>query len=503
VKDNNRKVNEKRDIQNKVGRATLKVNKLDANDPDHVMMIEKAVKDVNEAISSKRKGGDNTDTDTPTPTSPKKRGSAAKPSSNLKGKSSSANTPSKAAPSSPKESPPLSLKRKRRSITAKNYAEGDEISTEDSNGSEFDGADDDTPRAKRSTVKRVTTIQARGDISFPTPANRLLTIPRNPTFQTSSGSNSMLDSSSSGSGPYIQSQDAVGSGSDGSYQGVSGPGFNNHSQTVSDAVCNNPFPGNFQSGFTNKSQVEFDFDFDFDNPFQVAPGSSGSAFNNQSSVAMDLGYNGYGGVSQNASGSGAGLNNPSQVTLVSQFNGYSLMPSGHAMGGRSRGSLMVAYLPHLASDNGDSSRLDYKLTLCQLLQVPNELASHYTLEELRLYARAYNRQFAANFWELTGADGQKYLCKGFRLYPSHGATIPHFCYLNSGFAYLAVSRGDLNNDCTINHNSRHRGGFSTGGDALLNMALGVIENTFGLHAQYHPDPRYHADNLDIIVVETK
>jgi hypothetical protein len=53
-------------------------------------------------------------------------------------------------------------------------------------------------------------------------------------------------------------------------------------------------------------------------------------------------------------------------------------------------------------------------------------------------------------------------------------------------AYLAVARGDLHTNATLNRESPHIGGFSTHGDVEKDMALGVIDNPFGLHPQKIP-----------------
>lgn len=67
-------------------------------------------------------------------------------------------TPAKADATVENESSPLSLKRKRRSVSAKNYKLDDNPSTEDSDVSEYD---DDIARSKPSSAKKVTTDSSR------------------------------------------------------------------------------------------------------------------------------------------------------------------------------------------------------------------------------------------------------------------------------------------------------------------------------------------------------
>ena len=137
-------------------------------------------------------------------------------------------------------------------------------------------------------------------------------------------------------------------------------------------------------------------------------------------------------------------------------------------------------VPEKASDNGDPSKMQYKLVLCEILNVHRSLMYHYTLEEFRMYGRAYNRQFWHDSWEITVDDGKKFKCLTHLLISPNNGTIAHFAMYCHKFAYLAICRGDLNPDTTFNERSPNLNGFVTNGNNLFNMALGVIPNPLGM-----------------------
>jgi len=135
-----------------------------------------------------------------------------------------------------------------------------------------------------------------------------------------------------------------------------------------------------------------------------------------------------------------------------------------------------------ASDVEEDQKMKFKETICKILQVDKSFAESYSLEELRFYARAYNVQFATDDWQLTMGNTEVATCKMQRVITSKGI-IHHFAHVLPKFCPLAIARGDLNPDSTVNFHSRYMSGFSTDGDVHEDQALGVLPNPFGLHDQ--------------------
>ena len=294
--------------------------------------------------------------------------------------------------SSPLETTPLSLKRKRRAVTSKNYKEDEDDESEDTDISEYKEEGEAT--GGKGSAKRPTTKSSRAMAPSPTP-----TRPR---------------------------------------------------AAARKQYAEKCLPG------THPARTQ-------------SQGGLQSAFGDQA----------------HASGSGAD----------DQPLGSNSEPSGQHQGSLSSGSHSQLHsvtssqssaarkpytIPGPADDNADDGKMEYKLILCDLLQVDRQLAQIYTLQEFRTYARAYNLQFASKPWEMTTHDGGKYTCMMFRIRLPNGTYIAHFCFFLFKLAHLAVGRGDLNPDATFNHHSPHIAGFSTNGDARLDMALGVIPNPFGM-----------------------
>jgi len=148
------------------------------------------------------------------------------------------------------------------------------------------------------------------------------------------------------------------------------------------------------------------------------------------------------------------------------------------LGRRNRRSTLSSVVH--ASELEEEDKMKHKEIICDILQVDRTHAQTYSLEDLRFYARAYNIQFAADDWFLGTAN--EATGKMFRVITPTGI-IHHFAHLLPHFVPLAIARGDLNPDSTINEKSPHMAGFSTNGDAQKDMALGVLPNRFGLHNQ--------------------
>jgi hypothetical protein len=151
---------------------------------------------------------------------------------------------------------------------------------------------------------------------------------------------------------------------------------------------------------------------------------------------------------------------------------------GSAVGHRNRRSTLSSVVH--AANLEDEEKMKYKEIICDILQVNRALAQSYSLKDLRFYARAYNIQFAGDDWFLGTADDAT--GKMFRIFTGSGI-IHHFAQILPHFVVLAIERGDLNPDKTVNEHSPHMVGFATNGDVQKDMALGVLPNPFGLHDQ--------------------
>jgi hypothetical protein len=127
------------------------------------------------------------------------------------------------------------------------------------------------------------------------------------------------------------------------------------------------------------------------------------------------------------------------------------------------------------------SELDLKKILCEILKVPADLATQYSLSDLRIYARAYNQAFVQQPWFQDDAPG--FTGVGYAMHSEHGPTY-HFAQVLHQLRDLAIARQDLNSDGTCNDDAPYMSGFYTNGDALQDQALGVAFNGFGLHPQY-------------------
>lgn len=105
-----------------------------------------------------------------------------------------------------------------------------------------------------------------------------------------------------------------------------------------------------------------------------------------------------------------------------------------------------------------AGEMAYKNAICDLLNVPRQFANTMSLHKLRFYARVYNTEFADKIWvfseedtKLTGSEvrgiGHKIMINGNLVQNSH------FALMIDGFRDLAVARGDLNQDSSVNEES--------------------------------------------------
>jgi hypothetical protein len=185
VKESNQVLNTKRDFTNNIGRKSMKKQGITVDD----IMKNKDIRNklLEAAASADNLGeesegleeGNGSEIDyytTPkrTPAKTTLSGSGKAPAMTPKhgtgGKClpGSTQTPAKADAPVQREASPLSLKRKRRSVSAKNYKLDDNPSTEDSDGSEYD---DDVARGKRSSAKKTMTDSSRVRAETPTPSH--------------------------------------------------------------------------------------------------------------------------------------------------------------------------------------------------------------------------------------------------------------------------------------------------------------------------------------------
>lgn len=118
----------------------------------------------------------------------------------------------------------------------------------------------------------------------------------------------------------------------------------------------------------------------------------------------------------------------------------------------------------------------YKETLCGVLQIDPKFAKVSTLETLRTYARAYNMVLADDKWQIPGHPEAQALGPMVFGLANHPEGI-HFLEALDGFRDLAIARGDMLPDGSLS--ATGMGGFTSGGDEQMDLALGVLENEFG------------------------
>jgi hypothetical protein len=400
VKENNKRLNSKRDVQNIIGRQTMKEKNIKIED------LLDTDPGLDEAYGSEDEDGDSVYFTTPTST--KKRTPASKR------RSLSSRTPSrKLYFSTPVETSPLSLKRKRRAVTSKNYKEDEEDEPEDSDISEYK---DENEANEGKSSSKILSNHSRLTTTSPTP-----TRPRAAPYK-----------------PYKQ------------YSDKHLPSTYPAHTLLQEGLPSASGDGALNSGTASYDQADATGSVSYDQTHASGSGSSGQQQRPLSSGSRDQLRNGTGPA----------------ASAAKEIKPYEI--------------------PGPADDNTNDEIMEYKLILCDLLQVDKALAEIYTLQELRIYARAYNLQFASKPWVMTTHDGSTHICERFRIRTrqrlpnGNPRYIIHFCHWKFKLAHLAVCRGDLKTDATFNPRSKHIAGFSTHGAARLDMALGVIPNPFGM-----------------------
>jgi hypothetical protein len=118
----------------------------------------------------------------------------------------------------------------------------------------------------------------------------------------------------------------------------------------------------------------------------------------------------------------------------------------------------------------------YRIIICKLLGIPEELATQESLKVLRVYARAYNGSLSNEPWihpELPeGAYGM-----GPKILMKNG-TVDHFSQFIEGFYNIANARGDIKGPGLAGRDPPRY--FDTHGEFEKDQALGLAENPLGL-----------------------
>ncbi|CCU74700.1 hypothetical protein BGHDH14_bgh04887 [Blumeria hordei DH14] len=133
--------------------------------------------------------------------------------------------------------------------------------------------------------------------------------------------------------------------------------------------------------------------------------------------------------------------------------------------------------PHQASMFEPKFIKLYSEIICNLLEINIENASNCTLEDLRLYAHAYNSKFIACRWSHPNLGAN--IAKGCYIYDQCNRQIYHFIHFFPSLTGIALARGDI--DCNFNavSGANYSHLFNTRGDKLIDEALGLIENPCG------------------------
>ncbi|KAE9371391.1 hypothetical protein N431DRAFT_558928 [Stipitochalara longipes BDJ] len=540
IKENNRIINHKRDIQNLIGRQAMKRQNIKMED-----LIGDA--EPEEVYNSEDEDAESSYDSTP---EKKKRTPATKR------RSVSGRPPAKKDRLQPKHeesSPviPLSLKRKRRTVSAKNYRQSDEDKTEDSDVSEYKEITDDVKGEKGSSSKRQAVDSSPGMSASPTPlARKSIGEKRLPStavvreesqddhqpqvgsqsaspnqgHASGSGTDDLVPSdldylivyeplSTLGSGSATIAQGSADSGATNQLQGSTGPLSSAHlTQGASSSGAADQLQGSMgapSSAYQRQGSMGSGAAHQRRGSMSLGSAhqrhgsmSSSSAYQHQGPMGFDFGFQPQGFMAPGSATQAQG----SFIGYPSNVQPYSFMapgPATQAQGATSSGfgapfvaprpasfAVPLSYeIPGPASDSRNLAKMEYKFIICEILNVHPQLAQYYTLEEFRMYARAYNLQFANELWNVTAHDGKKFKCKMFRLISPTNGIVPHFALYLYKLAFLAVSRGDLNPDATFNAKSPYRVGFSTKGDRRYDMALGVVQNLFGVIDSQTLQPR--------------
>ncbi|KAH9220109.1 hypothetical protein DL95DRAFT_456643 [Leptodontidium sp. 2 PMI_412] len=132
----------------------------------------------------------------------------------------------------------------------------------------------------------------------------------------------------------------------------------------------------------------------------------------------------------------------------------------------------------------------YRLAICDFIQVSPDNADKYTLDELRFFARAYNSLRKDEPWYHESFTNGEYL-SGHRMYFDKGTKWAHFACSHpalSMFCSLAIQRGELHENSTVNR--EHRIVYYDPTKSLqLKQVLGIAPNAFGMKSYTHPPPQ--------------
>lgn len=186
------------------------------------------------------------------------------------------------------------------------------------------------------------------------------------------------------------------------------------------------------------------------------------------------------------------LRTPSQMGVFPPPSSH-LMPSAYA------GSPETPYDP--AKDRkGLSTEFKeiydgYRSILCGLLDIETAVGRKYTLNDLRRYARAYNRSFARVSYSNPETPGWEYLGPS-ATYQDEGVTVEHFTQLLPQFTALAKARGDLSDSGVYDPNGPSAYGFAMTDTDWENRALGFTENQFGILRELYGENDQPADSDD-------
>ncbi|KAE8448668.1 hypothetical protein EG329_009094 [Mollisiaceae sp. DMI_Dod_QoI] len=129
----------------------------------------------------------------------------------------------------------------------------------------------------------------------------------------------------------------------------------------------------------------------------------------------------------------------------------------------------------------------YRDIVGRLLMIEEAEAQHYTLSDLRRYARAYNRPFRpVEFYDKDTPDMTYTGCTVAQ--DDKGLVFEHIAHVNHRLAGIAMSRGDFYRNGVINPDAPYKDGFDTSQNEMLDQALGVIANAFGIPKELYEDP---------------
>ncbi|POS88228.1 hypothetical protein EPUL_000135 [Erysiphe pulchra] len=127
----------------------------------------------------------------------------------------------------------------------------------------------------------------------------------------------------------------------------------------------------------------------------------------------------------------------------------------------------------------------YSEIICNILKVSNEYAIHFSLEDLRLYAHAYNSMFVSCAWNHPDMGSNK--AKGCCVYDEFTGHTYHIINHFPRLLSIALHRGDIDQSLRMIPGTDFNHLFDTRGNELMDQALGIIPNAYG--SFLHPPPQ--------------